>query len=87
MLMKTATNLHHGIAVTSKSTGPAGPLSVKFEGPQAILRPIGPRAHHILILIPVYNNCHNFRLIWANFVLEFWNFREKGAYPYRKFVM
>ena len=39
--------LKNGITVTSKSAGPAGPPNVNFEGPHAILRAIGPRAHLI----------------------------------------
>ena len=41
-------NFHHGIVVSSKSAGPAGPPSVSFEDPQAILLAIGPRARLIL---------------------------------------
>ena len=40
--------LNNNITVASKFAGPAGPPSVNFDGPQAILRAIGQRAHHIL---------------------------------------
>ena len=38
---------HNGITVGSKFAGPAGPPSVNFKRPQAILQAIGPRAHPI----------------------------------------
>ena len=46
---------YKGITVVSKFAGPAGSPSVNFEGPQAMLRAIGPRAR--LILTPVNLPC------------------------------
>ena len=37
-----------GLLSSQKSAGPAGPPGVSFEGPQAILWAIGPRARLIL---------------------------------------
>ena len=43
---KLSTTYHQkNIAVSSQSVGPAGLQSVSFEGPQALLRAIGLRAH------------------------------------------
>ena len=45
-----ANGTYNGITVASKSAGPAGPPSLKFEGPHVILWAIGPIARLILIL-------------------------------------
>ena len=42
--------------VIRKKILPAGPLSINFEGPQAILRAIGPRARLILTPAEVVND-------------------------------
>ena len=39
---------YNDITIVSKFAGPAGPPSVNFEGPQAILQAIDPRARRIL---------------------------------------
>ena len=49
--MSFAKGTYNGITVASKSESSLGPPSDKFEGPQASLRVIGPRARLILTKI------------------------------------